>query len=161
LSNRFIAVLVGVLAIGALVAGCGSSSEDSTGGEGDSATALTKNELIEQGDAICEKGEKAIEEEAEEFAEDNNIETSKPTKAQQEEVIGQVVAPGVRRQVEQIGDLTPPSGDEAQIEAIVDAVETGADELEENPSLLIEGKNPLGKGSKLARQYGFKECGEE
>jgi hypothetical protein len=161
LSNRFIAVLVGVLAIGALVAGCGSSSEDSTGGEGDSATALTKNELIKQGDAICEKGEKAIEDEADEFAEDNGIDTEKPTKAQQEEVVEQVVAPGVRRQVEEIAELGVPSADEAQIEAIVDAVETGADELEEDPSLLLEGKNPLGKGSKLARQYGFKECGEE
>lgn len=160
MSNRLIAVLVGVLALGALVAGCGSSS-DSTTDSSDSGTALTKNELITQADAICAQGEKAIEDEAEEFADENNIDTSKPTQAQQEEVIEQVVAPGVRRQVEEIGDLTPPSGDEDQVEAIVDAVESGSEELEEDPALLIEGENPLGKGSKLARQYGLKECGEE
>jgi hypothetical protein len=161
LSKRLIAVLVGVLAIGGLIAGCGGGGDDTTGGGSDGGTALTKKELIKQGDAICAKGEKAIEEEAEEFADDNGIDMSKPSKAEQEEVIQQVVAPGVRRQVEEISELTPPSGDEGQVEAIVEAVESGSDELEEDPALLIEGKNPLGKGSKLARQYGFAECGEE
>jgi hypothetical protein len=76
-------------------------------------------------------------------------------------VIEQVVAPNVRQQVEEIDGLTPPSADQGKIEAIVDAVKSGSEELEANPALLLEGKNPLGKGSKLAREYGFKECGEE
>jgi hypothetical protein len=156
LSKRLIVLLAGVVAVTAAIAGCGSSG-DST----DTTAALTKSELIKQGDEICEKGNKAIEKEAEEFAEENNIDTEKPTKAQKEEVIVDVVAPGVRGQVEEIGDLPAPSGDEAEIEAMVSAVEEGADELEAEPSKLIEGENPLGKGSKLARSYGFKECGEE
>lgn len=157
MSKRLIAALFGVLAIALVAAGCGSSSDDSTG----ASTALTKPELIKQGDAICEKGNKAIEAEAEEFAEENNVDTENPTKAQQEEVIVDVVAPGVRKQVEEIGDLTPPSGDEAEIEAMVAAVEKGSDELESDPAKLIEGTNPLAQGSKLANAYGFKECGEE
>ena len=156
MSKRLIVLLAGVVAVTAAIAGCGSSG-DST----DTTAALTKSELIKQGDEICEKGNKAIEKEAEEFAEENNIDTEKPTKAQKEEVIVDVVAPGVRGQVEEIGDLPAPSGDEAEIEAMVSAVEEGADELEAEPSKLIEGENPLGKGSKLARSYGFKECGEE
>jgi hypothetical protein len=122
---------------------------------------LTKAALIKQGDAICTKGNEAINEEAEEFAEENDVDTNNPTKAQQEEVIVDVVAPGVRKQVEEIADLSAPSGDEAAIEAMVAAVEDGADELEADPKQLIEGKNPLSKGSKLAKDYGFKECGEE
>ena len=157
MSKRLIAMLAGVVAIAIVAAGCGSSSDDSTG----ASAALTKSELIKQGDAICKKGNTAIEEEAEEFAEEENIDTENPTKAQQEEVIVDVVAPGVRKQVEEIGDLTPPSGDEAEIEAMVTAVEEGTEELESNPSELIEGKNPLSDGSKLARTYGFTECGEE
>jgi hypothetical protein len=157
LSKRLIAALLGVLAITLVAAGCGSSSDDSTS----ASTALTKPELIKQGDAICEKGNKAIEEEAEEFAEENGIDTEKPTKAQQEEVVVDVVAPGVRKQVEEIGDLTPPSGDEAEIEAMVSSVEAGTEEMESDPAKLIEGTNPLAKGSKLARSYGFTECGEE
>jgi hypothetical protein len=154
LSKRLIAMLAGAMAIAIGAAGCGSSSDSSD-------TALTKAELIAQGDAICKKGNAAIEKEAEEFAEDNNVDTEKPTKAQQEEVIADVVAPGVRRQGEEIGELTPPSGDEAEIEAMVAAVEKGSDEMESDPSKLIEGKNPLAEGSKLANSYGFKECGEE
>jgi len=76
-------------------------------------------------------------------------------------VITDVVAPGVRQQVEEIAELSAPSGDEAEVEAIVEAVESGADELESDPKLLLEGANPLGEGSKLARAYGLKECGEE
>ncbi len=157
MSKRLIVLFAGVLTLAIAVAGCGSSSDSSD----TTATALTKSELIKQGDAICEKGNKAIEKEAEEFAEENDVNTEKPTKAQQEEVIVDVVAPGVRAQVEEIGDLTPPSGDEAKIEAMVSAVEEGADELESDPAQLIEGTNPLSKGSKLAVAYGFEECGEE
>jgi ABC-type glycerol-3-phosphate transport system substrate-binding protein len=158
LSKRLIAALFGVLALALVVAGCGSSDD---GTDTTASAALTKSELIKQGDEICEKGNKAIEKEAEEFAEDNDVDTEEPTKEQQEEVIVDVVAPGVRQQVEEISDLTPPSGDEAKIEAMVAAVEEGSDELESDPAKLIEGENPLGKGSKLARSYGFKECGEE
>ncbi len=156
MSKRLIAMLAGVVAVAIVAAGCGSSSDTS-----ETTAALNKAEFIKQGDAICTKGNKAIETEANEFAEENNVNTEKPTKAQQEEVITEVVAPGVRKQGEEIAALGAPSGDEAEVEAIVTAVEGGAEELEENPSLLIEGKNPLAKGSKLADSYGFKVCGEE
>jgi ABC-type glycerol-3-phosphate transport system substrate-binding protein len=159
LSKRLFVLLAGALAVAIAAAGCGGGGDDS--GESSSATPLTKAELIKQGDAICTKGNKTIEDEAEEFAESNNVDTENPTKAQQEEVIVQVVAPGVRKQAEEIGGLTPPSGDEAEIKAMVAAVEDGADELEADPAKLLEGTNPLSKGSKLARSYGFKECGEE
>ena len=157
MSKRLIAMLVSVMAIAIVAAGCGSSSSDST----ETTAALSKAEFIKQGDAICTKGNQAIETEANEFAEENNVDTEKPTDAQQEEVITEVVAPAVRKQGEEISELGAPSGDEAEVEAIVAAVEGGADELEEDPKLLIEGKNPLAKGSKLADSYGFKVCGEE
>jgi maltose-binding protein MalE len=168
LSKRLIAMLAGVVAVAIVAAGCGSSS-DSTSGSSESSSAdttattaaLSKAEFIKQGDAICTKGNKSIETEANEFAEENNVNTEKPTKAQKEEVITEVVAPDLLKQGEEIGELGAPSGDEAEVEAIVAAVEGGAEELEENPSLLIEGQNPLSKGSKLAGSYGFKVCGQE
>jgi len=173
LSTRLIALLAGVVAIAIVAAGCGSSSSDSsstsassgdtTASTGDTTAttaALSKAELIKQGDAICAKGNESIETEANEFAKENNVNTKKPTKAQKEEVITEVVAPDVRRQGEEIAELGAPSGDEAEVEAIVAAVEGAADELEETPSLLFGEKNPLTKASKLAGSYGFKVCGE-
>jgi hypothetical protein len=154
-SKRFIALLAALAAISMIVAGCGGGSDSS------SSSSLTKAQFIKQADAICEKGNKASNEEVEEFAKENNVNTSKPTKEQQEEVIAQVVAPNVQGQVEEISDLGAPEGDEKKIDAMVGAVEEGVEELESNPSALIEGKNPLSKGSKLAKEYGLKTCGEE
>jgi hypothetical protein len=162
LSKRLLALLFGVLAI-ALVAGCGGGSNDTSGAstDSDSGSTPTKAQFIKQGDEICTKGDQSIEGEANEFAEENDINTQKPTKAQQEEVISQVVGPAIKQQSEEIGDLGAPSGDEDRVEAIVDAVGRGAEELEEDPGALLKGTNPLAEGSKLAKAYGFKSCGEE
>jgi ABC-type glycerol-3-phosphate transport system substrate-binding protein len=160
LSKRLIAMLAAVLAVAVVAAGCGGS-DDSSSATTETAAALSKAEFIKQADAICTKGNESIETEANEFAEENNVNTKKPKRAQQEEVIIDVVAPGVRRQGEEIAELGAPSGDEEEIDAIVAAVEEGADELEEDPGLLISGKNPLAKGSKMADSYGLKVCGEE
>jgi ABC-type glycerol-3-phosphate transport system substrate-binding protein len=170
LSKRLIAMLAAVLAVVIVAAGCGSSGDDSSSGDTgssdttettDTTAALSKAEFIKQGDAICTKGNKTIETEANEFAEENDVNTAKPTRAQKEEVIVAVVAPSVRKQGEEIAELGAPSGDEAEVEAIVAAVEEGADELEKDPGLLIDNKNPLAKSSKLAASYGLKVCGEE
>src|SRR3954447_26083138 len=102
-------MLAAVLAVAIFAAGCGSSSDDSSGDTGSSDTtetsaALSKAEFIKQGDAICTKGNKTIETEANEFAEENDVNTQKPTRAQKEEVIVAVVAPSVRKQAEEIAE---------------------------------------------------------
>jgi hypothetical protein len=152
-SKRIIAMLVGALAI-AIVAGCGGGDDD-----GDSGS-LTKAEFIKQADAICANGDKTISADFEDFAEEKGIK-DEPDKAQQEEAIVEVVAPAVQEQADEIKALGAPDGDEKQIEAMLTAVEEGVEDLEENPSQLTEGKNPLAKGSKLARDYGLEKCGEE
>ena len=158
MSKRLIVLLAGVVAIAALAAGCGSSSGDST----EATAALTKAEFIKQGDAICEKGSKQIEGEAEEFAEENNIDTSKPTEKQQEEVIATVVAPALQTQADELSELGAPEGEEGKTAAIFDALEAGAEELEDDPGTLLEkGADPLGKANELATKFGFKDCGQE
>ena len=151
------AIAISVVAVGVLAAGCGGGDDTSS----ETSAALSKAEFVKQADAICAKGNEAIEGEVEEFAEDNDVDIEKPTAEQQEEVIADVVAPATRQQIEEIAELGVPSGDEEQIEAMIESVETGTDELEEQPELLLEEKNPLADGSKLARAYGLKECGEE
>jgi hypothetical protein len=153
--GKLIAVLAALVAILVVVAGCGGGSDSS------SSSSITKAQFIKQADAICEKGDEESSEEVEKFVEDNNVNTNKPTKKQQEEVVTQVVAPNVQGQIEEIDALGAPEGDEAKIEAMVDAVEEGVEEIEAEPTKLIEGKNPLAKGSKLAKEYGLKTCGEE
>lgn len=74
-------------------------------------------------------------------------------------MIEQVVGPAIKRQSEEIADLGPPEGEEEAVEDIVEAVGRGADEIEEDPAGILEGKNPLAEASKLAKAYGFKVCG--
>jgi hypothetical protein len=156
-SKPFITVLVALVAISMIAAGCGGGDDSSS-----DSSSITKAQFIKQADAICEKGNKENEAEFEEFAEEKNLsENKEPTKAQQEEAITDIVAPGVQKQIEEIDALGAPEGDEKQVEAIVTSVEEGVEEIEENPGSLIKGENPLGKGSKLAKEYGLKACGEE
>jgi hypothetical protein len=156
-SKRFIALLAALAAISVIAAGCGGGSDSSS-----TSATISKAQFIKQADAICAKGNKENEAEFEEFAKENGLsEKKEPTKAQQEEAISEIVAPGVEKQIEEIDALGAPEGDEGKIEAMVAAVEEGAEEIEANPASLIEGKNPLAKGSKLAKEYGLKTCGEE
>jgi hypothetical protein len=158
LSKRLIALLAGVMAIAIVAAGCGSSDDTTT----ETTVALTKVEFIKQGDAICDKGSKQIEDEADEFAEENDIDTSNPSKEEQEEVITSVVAPSLQAQADEISALAAPRGEEDKVTAMIDALEAGAEELEDDPGTLLEdGADPLGRANKLANEFGFKKCGQE
>ncbi len=160
MSKGLIAAIAGALIVALAVAGCGDSDSDNGGGGGGETVTLTKVEFIKQADAICEKGNEAIEDGADKFAKDNDVDIEKPTDEQKEEVIVEVVAPELRQQGEEIGELGAPEGDEEKVEAIVTSLEGAADELESEPANLYEGKNPLDEASKLAGEYGFKVCGE-
>lgn len=158
MSKRFTVLLATVVAFAAIAAGCGSSSDDST-----EVVVLTKTEFIEQGDAICVKGSKQIEKEADEFAEDNDVDTANPKTEDQEEVITTVVGPALQTQAEELDALGAPEGEEEAVAAIVEALEDGAAELEEDPGALLgeNVSNPLEEAEKLASEFGFKECGQE
>jgi hypothetical protein len=146
------------IALAAAVIGCGGGDDSSDS----SSAALTKAEFIKEADKVCKDGEEALEAEGEEFAEDNDVDIENPTQEQQEEVVVDVVGPALHKQGEEIAELGAPEGEEETVEAIVEALETGSDELESDPGAFIEGKeNPLAEASKLARDYGLTECGEE
>lgn len=162
MSKRLIALLFGALAI-ALIAGCGGGDDtSSTGGDSsESASSLTKAEFIKQADAICEESNESVSAEAEEFAEENGIDIEKPTTAEQEEVVSGVVAPAIREQAEKIDELGAPSGDEDEVAEIVEAVESGADEAEATPEVIVAGKGggPFEEAAELANAFGLKVCG--
>jgi hypothetical protein len=158
LSKRLIAMLAGVVAIAVVAAGCGSSS-DST----ESTASLTKAEFIKQGDAICKKGNKEIEEGFESFAKENNLPQNKePNKAQGKELVETVIVPDIKAQAEGIRALGAPSGDEAQVSAMLDSLDEGIEAAEEDPEALFAAKSdPFASANKQAKEYGLKVCGQE
>jgi hypothetical protein len=156
-NKGLIAAFVGVIAIAAIVAGCGSSSDDET-------TSLTKAQFVAQADAVCKKGNAEIEFEFEAFAEKNDIkENEEPSQAQQAELSETILVPNVTNQAEEIRALEAPSGDEDEISAMLDSLDEGVEEVEADPQAPFESNqpNPFGPANKLAKEYGLKVCGQE
>jgi hypothetical protein len=161
LSKRLIAALFGVLAIAVVVAGCGSSSSSE-----ENTSSLTKAEFIKKGDAICTAANKENEVEFEAFATENNLSESKePSEAQKEEIATNILLPSISGQVEEIRSLGAPEGEEEQVNEILETVEEEVEEAEAEPAVLFEeeegAESPFTEGNKLAREYGFKVCGQE
>jgi len=155
-NKGLIATLIGVAAIAAIVAGCGSSDDETT-------SPLTKAQLIAQADAICKTGNAEIESEFEAFAKKNNIdENEEPSKAQQAELSETILVPNVSNQAEEIRDLAAPSADEDEISAMLDSLDEGVEEVEANPQAPFESNqpNPFGPANKIAKEYGLKVCGQ-
>jgi hypothetical protein len=149
-------VLAALVALAAIVAGCGGGDDsDTTGGD-----SLTKAEFIKQGDAICEKANDQSEAEAEKFAKENDFKLERPTKEQLEEAVTEILVPNFNRQVEDLKALGVPEGDEEQVEEMIGSLETAADEIEGDPSLVFE-EQVLKEPAQLAEDYGFKVCGKE
>lgn len=154
MNKASLAVLATLVALGALVAGCGG------GDDSDTTATLTKAEFIKQGDRICKEAEKQSETEAEEFAEENGFTFDKAGKEQIEEAVSEVFVPNLEQQAEDLDVLGAPEGDEKQVEEIIVSLEDAAGEIEDDPGLVFEGR-VLKEASKLAEDYGFKVCGEE
>lgn len=132
--------------------GTASSQESSvsTGATG------PKAEFIAQADQICAetaaRTEKAIRE---------VTGGKQPTSSQLEEV-AQLTASYIEDQVSAIRVLTPPDGDEEQVEAILVAAAEGAGELRDDPQSLAGDGVPnesLAEANDLAVAYGLTVCG--
>ena len=157
MNKGFLAALAVLVALAALVAGCGGGDDTTT----DSATVtLTKTEFIKQGDAICKQANEENEAEAEEYAEENGFTLEKANKEQLEEAVSDVLVPSLNKQVEELDALGAPKGDEEKVEAIVAALEEATEEIEDDPGSVFQGQT-FQKPSQLAEDYGFKVCGEE
>lgn len=155
MSKRVVVLLAALAALALVVAGCGGGS-DST----ESTSSLTKAEFLKQGNAICAKGNKEIEEGFEKFGKEHGFSKEKePSKAELEKAVETVVIPNVSNEVESIRALGPP---DEEAEAVLDAAESALEKGEEDPKQFLkeESAGPFANANKLAREYGLTKCGE-
>jgi hypothetical protein len=154
MTRKALWLLVLALATGLIAAGCGDDDDDGD----DGGDAPTKTEFIAEADQICSDGDAEIEAAAEEtFGQSDQP----PAPAEQERFASETVIPNIEEQVNGVDELTPPEGDEDQIQALVDAAREGIERGKEDPSLFLEqgGEDPLAEASRIAQEYGFKACG--
>jgi hypothetical protein len=140
------AMLVGGLAIGLIAAGCGDDDD------GDEAASLTKEEWIAQADEICAQGNEEIGQQAGEV-----FGGGPPSAAEERRFAEEVVVPNIEEQVADVKALSPPEGDEEQVDAIIAAAEEGLAQAEENPLAINE--DALDEATQLMAEYGSKVCG--
>ena len=166
MKHKALWLLAGVLATGLIAAGCGGDDNGDDGGNGgnggsaangeEAAAAPSKQEYIAEGDRICAEGTARIAREALDRYGD-----AQPSLEQVDEFSGDVVAPVLQEQVDQLRALPPPKGDDETVAAIWDAVQDGIDALREDPSLLAEPATggAFDEANGLAQEYGFRQCG--
>ena len=144
---RAILALTALVALGVIAAGCGSSSDDS------STSSLTKAEFIAKADAICQQGNQDIE-----AAAKQQFGNQKPTAAEVQQFVTQTALPSTQSQVDKIKALGAPSGDEDQVNHILDTVQADIDKAKASGD--IENSS-FADGNALAKQYGLKVCGQD
>jgi hypothetical protein len=150
-------MLGALLALGALIAGCGGGDSTTTAAATTSEAPLTKAEFIRQGDVICQTGNQVSTTEINEFAKDNGFGSKEPSQAQFEEIVTEVLVPNLERQADELDALVPPAEDEDEVEAIVDSLRGAISEIAKDPDSL-QG-NVLAEPIRLEKAYGFKVCG--
>lgn len=133
-----------LLTSGLVAAGCGGDDDD----------ALSKSEFLKQGNAICKKGDRAIDGAAKEtFSSDQQ-----PTDTQITKFAEDTAIPEIQTQIDDLGDLTPPSADEDTVNAILDEAQAGLDKAKDDPTIFASGNDPFEKANRLADDYGLTEC---
>ena len=158
-----IVLLAGVLAVALILVGCGGGDSDSTTSGSDSSTAsLSKAEFIKKADAVCAAGGKRTQSEYAAYVEEKKLSSKKePTPAQYAEVSDEIQVPAFKRQAEELRALGAPTGEEAKVTAILDALDAGIEKVEDaNPKKALESTSSLfAEADKLAIAYGLKVCG--
>lgn len=157
------ALVAAALACALVAAGCGGSSSS---GSGDSSSP-SKFEFVGKADAACAKGNKEVKTKYAAFLKENKItkateneESPAELKKSQAEVIETIAIPAYKQQAKEISALGAPSGDEDAVNAFADAVGEGIKKAEEDPVGVFTGTSkPFAKADKLAKEYGFKVCG--
>lgn len=171
MSKQLIALIAVALTIALIGAGCGGGSDgsDGTGSApeeaGDGASSISKAEFLKKADNVCAEGGKEVEAEFQAYLKKNNLEEGKETPAENKahvvEIAETIAIPGLQQQVKEIRALGAPSGEEAEVEAFIGAVEEALKEGEAEPASLIGATSELfAKADKLAQEYGLKVCGQ-
>jgi hypothetical protein len=142
------------LTLALLAGGCGGDDEDSKASDTPSSEAPTptKDEFVQQADAICAAGNEELSTAADALGE-------APTQEEIEGFASDTMVPNLQGQHDDIEALGAPEGDEDDVQAILDALQTGIDALTADPSLITSSDDPLADATDLAQTYGLQECG--
>ena len=148
-----IAVLIGVLGVAAVGAGCGGGGEsDATAGDQPS-----KSLFVKKANAVCLRNWEEAREGYDEFVKANGgPETAFDDGDSATEYVDDVIIPNKEQLVDELRELGAPSGDEKKVDAIIAAYEEAIEVAEESPE---RAKDEVFRyATDLAQEYDLFRC---
>jgi hypothetical protein len=171
LNKRLVILLAALLTLAVIAAGCGGGDDGDTsatatngaattdgGGSADDGGPLTKEEFIEEANAICTEGRNQVLAEMSSYVKEHSGEgQSKPEVLA--EAIKTLFIPTIQTQIDEIRELSAPAGDQDQIDALLAAMQRAVDVAEDDAeSSVAEIGQEFKRSAKLARKYGLTGC---
>jgi hypothetical protein len=170
-----LAAILPALLAGPAIAGCG----DGDGGDEHVTTSgplvPSKRDYISQADGLCAFYESRVEELGRERfglnAKDFKVLPSgqivfraghRPSDAAIEDFVLNTAVPELRQELDEVRAITPPTGDETQVDAIYDAAARAVDGLEADPATFADDaavRRLFAEARTTGRRYGLRECG--
>lgn len=139
-----------LLLLGPAFVACGGDDESSA--PAPAAEALSKADFVAEANEICASGNGEILTALEEFPDE-------PSDEELEQAAEEVLVPNLQQQHDDIAALGVPEGDEDAVQAILDALQSGIDAVEEDAAtLLASDDDPFDEANDLAGSYGLEEC---
>ncbi len=137
-----------VLALGALVGCGGGSSSDSSNGALETTvttSSRSKAEFVKLANAICERDKANLLAELGTYFKKHGSEAPSPSQAAVQAIEG-VVLPKIEREIEEIGALGAPRGEEEKVESFLAALKEGL-EAEPNESSSAQSATPANQSA--------------
>jgi hypothetical protein len=136
----------------------GSEDESEEAESGSSGAAPAKAAFIKEADKICSTADVKLSEEVVAYAKKEGISIEEePSKDDQTKIYEEVVLPNIHKQAEDLEGLTPPAGDESEVEDIVSTLTQEVEDAESDPGNISE--DTLKEASEKAQKYGLQTCG--
>lgn len=149
MGKQAIVLFAAAMAAALFMLGCGGGS-----------ASISKAEFTKQAEAVCKKSEEKLRKDFTTFVEKHKNVT-KPTEADLAELVGAVISSNIEVEVTKLRAIEMPSGDEEQIEALIDAREESVKKGEAEPKEAVaDSEKVFGKSNKLAKAYGLKACSQ-
>ena len=143
---KAILALTCALAIGVIAAGCGGGDdEDST-----TTAEITQADFVAQGNQICAQANAEIDQAGQQLGDSVD-------EATLESFASDTVVPNVQGQIDDIKALGAPDGQQAQIDAMLAAAQSGVDALTADPSQ-IKDDTLFDDANAKADAIGLTEC---
>jgi hypothetical protein len=149
--------LVGVLAIAAAGIGCGG--DDGGSSQVNATVEITKPTFLKKAEAVCTKNYENVRAGYEDFIKKNGgPENAFNDPAAEAEYVDTVIVVEKKKTVEELAALGAPSGDEEEVEEILDAYDEGIEVAEDDPEAAMSSQGVFAYATSLAEKYGLENC---